>query len=84
MAWRRTVKAFSEDTTYTFKATQPGIHTYHLAVRDEEGQSLSTKYSISVIVPAEKKLHCDFKERYGGVSGRRNKCYIVRKLHGWI
>ena len=61
----KTVKAFSEDTTYTFKATQPGIHTYHLAVRDEEGQSLSTKYSISVIVPAEKKLHATLKSDMG-------------------
>ena len=52
----KTVKAFSEDATYTFKATQPGVHTYHLAVRDEEGQALSTKYSINVVVPSNKKL----------------------------
>ena len=33
-----------------------GIHIYHLAVRDEGGQALSTKYSINVVVPSNKKL----------------------------
>ena len=61
----KTVKAFSEDATYTFKATQPGVHTYHLAVRDEEGQALSTKYSINVIVPTEKKLHAALTSNIG-------------------
>ena len=52
----KTVQQYSEDPTYTFDASAPGVHTYHLAVRDERGQALSTQYSINVIVPAEKKL----------------------------
>lgn len=52
----KTVQQYSEDPTYTFEAGSPGVHTYHLAVRDERGQALSTQYSINVIVPAEKKL----------------------------
>ena len=52
----KTVQAYSEKAEYTFAATGPGVHTYHLAIRDEEGQAISTKYSVTVSIPSNKKL----------------------------
>ena len=52
----KTVQAYSEKAEYTFAATGLGVHTYHLAIRDEEGQAISTKYSVTVSIPSNKKL----------------------------
>ena len=52
----KTVQAYSEKAEYTFAATGPGVHTYHLAIRDEEGQVISTKYLVNVVVPLSYKL----------------------------
>ena len=52
----KTVQAYSEKAEYTFAATGPGVHTYHLAIRDEEGQAISTTYVVNVTVPLSYKL----------------------------
>ena len=52
----KTVQAYSEKAEYTFAAAGPGVHTYHLAIRDEEGQVISTKYLVNVVVPLSYKL----------------------------
>ncbi len=52
----KTVQAYSEKAEYTFAATGLGVHTYHLAIRDEEGQAISTTYVVNVTVPLSYKL----------------------------
>ena len=60
-----TVQAYSEEEEYTFRATGPGVHTYHLAVRDEAGQAVSTTYSVNVTVPSEYKLEAQLTSAQG-------------------
>ena len=53
----KTVQAYGDEDTYSFRATNPGVHKFNLAVRDSEGQVTSVSYSITVTVPLEKQLH---------------------------
>ena len=69
-----TVRPYETEDTYTFKATGPGIHTYYLAVFDEEGQAVSTTFTLLVQVAAEYKLSGAIE------SNKTNREYVDRMI----
>lgn len=78
----KTVRGFEENNSYTFKAKGIGVHTYHLAIRDEEGQSVSTKYSVCVVVAPDKKLNIQIEGTSGGVVNIRDDVVLQAKHTG--
>ena len=78
----KTVRGFEENNSYTFKAKGIGVHTYHLAIRDEEGQSVSTKYSACVVVAPDKKLNIQIEGTSGGVVNIRDDVVLQAKHTG--
>ena len=44
------VQEYGENANYSFSTTRPGIHTYYVDVKDEEGQTLRLTYTMTVVV----------------------------------
>ncbi len=45
----KVVQDYGTDNTYSFNTTGPGVHTYYVDIKDEEGQSVRATYILTVL-----------------------------------
>ena len=45
----KVVQDYGTDNTYSFNTTGPGVHTYYVDIKDEEGQNVRATYILTVL-----------------------------------
>ncbi len=77
-----TVQPYSENNTYAFRATKPGVHKYNVAICDKEGQAISVSYSMTVIVHPSSGLSGTFTKNVSGIAQENQNIVLTAAAKG--